>query len=1212
MQASPVTMQASPVFTPPSAGLGAKIAPRSPGVQQRTPRRLPDTKCQSLGSGSAAAPAPATPAAHGSAPSPATPAGRRVAWAEPTPAAAAKPDAAAPAPAARVGRSKQHGRSKREGKPGGAVRLSRGDRNRRQVESVFGAIRQQLRSRRSLYGHRLTDAQAAFTLIDADGSGALDIYEFRAALKRMGLGLTDQQVEVVLEAVDTDGNGTVEFSEFIALLGSEFEPEGGRQVAATTTKQTPVRTRLRPRRPIAMPVLQAVSTPRAPGPRHSGLDTSASKTWPWLPGANISWSELEITIIANIAAHLSPQDVVRAAGVCAPWRRVILRRCRIDAAWADAFEEKFGALPADCVGTSAARSLFLQKEAALRVAIRSRRLTMQLHTVVVGGWLYSVACGGGFVLTGSLCGAAAIVDARTGKLCKRLDGHRLPAPGKVGTEVKRTEGPTAHHEQFYCCAVATARGGAKGAQVVLGSNHALRFIRLPASEPGAEDTTDDGALQEDEEEEEEEAQLSYEQFQWLVRRQCRIDINALPDTACRQLFDFVDKDRSGAISGSEFAAFLTQENMATFSVFETAMAYVHGTLEAGTHSLETAFAEIDNDGSGSLDAAELGEALKLLGLKLSEAEVMVVLAGLDKDGSGEISYEEFSAGLRVAKRRSSQRAKIKEMKSKQGGGPSKVLRAEHQKTQDLIATAFLRLYERLERPPLPDDTAAGKKSDTRNTTMRAFRDLDEDESGTLNARELRAAFAQLGVALKRPVMDEVMAELDSDGSGSVDLSELLDRAFVARLEAVRRRLISSAVLQSSNEDEWGALFDRYARGQQTTMPGPTPPDKIESMTLDSAPQSSVPSAHRAPSVVHTSQEYGWVTCLTMVGYSGSRGNQQWEPAEAVAVGYKDGTVQLWDMASHRHLWTAPQAHGSDEHGGQGVIGVAAIGAGDPQLERLVLGEPPIVGNALVASVGRLGGIQLRHSVAKGEVLRVIGHTSSEGSIPSPAIETTVACGFRQYIVCGGGDGRLRLWNGSGKLVCTLSCAQPSDDLDEGEGDGRCVCVDANADRIAAVDAAGTLRVWEPFCKGRTGVNPDQFPAFAAAVNEVMAEAVVTPQFTVARGEQGWLSHPIWSVSWEGPAQLWCGLESGQLARLDFSEEGTAAAPLVFRPKPKVKPQDCRVSKRAERLAEQARRFERLARPHPRHAKPSKIREKMQKDAKDAGRALQHAFARTAN
>mgnify|MGYP003318292817 CR=1 FL=1 len=44
-----------------------------------------------------------------------------------------------------------------------------------------------------------------------------------------------------------------------------------------------------------------------------------------------------------------------------------------------------------------------------------------------------------------------------------------------------------------------------------------------------------------------------------------------------------------------------------------------------------------------------------------------------------------------------------------------------------------------------------------------------------------------------------------------------------------------------------------------------------------------------------------------------------------------------------------------EHGGQGVIGVAAIGAGDPQLERLVLGEPPIVGNALVASVGRLGG-----------------------------------------------------------------------------------------------------------------------------------------------------------------------------------------------------------------------------------------------------------------
>ena len=129
--------------------------------------------------------------------------------------------------AARVGRSK-HGRSKREGHtPGSAVRLSRGDRNRRQVESVFGAIRQQLRSRRSLYGHRLTDAQAAFTLIDADGSGSLDMKEVQRLSHRLHMPLTHSELRDAMKQMDADGSGEVDFEEFLAWWAKFSATHGG-------------------------------------------------------------------------------------------------------------------------------------------------------------------------------------------------------------------------------------------------------------------------------------------------------------------------------------------------------------------------------------------------------------------------------------------------------------------------------------------------------------------------------------------------------------------------------------------------------------------------------------------------------------------------------------------------------------------------------------------------------------------------------------------------------------------------------------------------------------------------------------------------------------------------------------------------------------------------------------------------------------------------
>ena len=231
------------------------------------------------------------------------------------------------------------------------------------------------------------------------------------------------------------------------------------------------------------------------------------------------------------------------------------------------------------------------------------------------------------------------------------------------------------------------------------------------------------------------------------------------------------------------------------------------------------------------------------------------------------------------------------------------------------------------------------------SVMQSFRELDEDGSGSLNARELRAAFANMGVVLTRPILAEVMSELDADGSGTVDMAELLDRAFVARLEAVRRRLLSSAVLMSSTSDEWANLFDRYARGQKDTMEGPADPDKIEKLVHNvgrNSESATKGGVYSSPNVVTTSAEHGWVTQVALVGHGGSPGSKQWRAAETVAVAYQDGTVESWSITKRLRIWLIPRAHSSDGSGEPAIVGLIVVGKGDrvwkryPQLQSVSL------------------------------------------------------------------------------------------------------------------------------------------------------------------------------------------------------------------------------------------------------------------------------------
>ena len=69
----------------------------------------------------------------------------------------------------------------------------------------------------------------------------------------------------------------------------------------------------------------------------------------------------------------------------------------------------------------------------------------------------------------------------------------------------------------------------------------------------------------------------------------------------------------------------------------------HVPCDAGTieHQLDLANNAQDADGSGAIDAGELGAALKLLGVRAAPSEVAAMLDSVGGSDSGEIEYPQF-------------------------------------------------------------------------------------------------------------------------------------------------------------------------------------------------------------------------------------------------------------------------------------------------------------------------------------------------------------------------------------------------------------------------------------------------------------------------------------------------------------------------------------------------------------------------------------------
>ena len=128
-----------------------------------------------------------------------------------------------------------------------------------------------------------------------------------------------------------------------------------------------------------------------------------------------------------------------------------------------------------------------------------------------------------------------------------------------------------------------------------------------------------------------------------------------------------------------------------------------------------AFAIFDKDGGGSITTQELGDVMKSLGQKPTNAELETMVRDIDADGNGEIDFPEFLTMM---------------LRKMNEGNPEKEL-------------------------------------------MDVFMVFDKDWSGTISAEELRAAMKVIGEKLSEDEIEDAIKLADSGGDGEVDYDEFI-------------------------------------------------------------------------------------------------------------------------------------------------------------------------------------------------------------------------------------------------------------------------------------------------------------------------------------------------------------------------------------------------------------------------------------------------------
>ena len=135
--------------------------------------------------------------------------------------------------------------------------------------------------------------------------------------------------------------------------------------------------------------------------------------------------------------------------------------------------------------------------------------------------------------------------------------------------------------------------------------------------------------------------------------------------------------------------------------------------------LKRAFDMFDREKSGSIACNHVGGILRTLGQQVEEADLQQLIDEIDADGSGQLEFDEFLT---------------------------------------LVARFMV------------EEDAEAMQEELRE----AFRLYDKEGNGYIKTSDLREILRALDDKLNNDELDEMIAEIDTDGSGTVDFEEFME------------------------------------------------------------------------------------------------------------------------------------------------------------------------------------------------------------------------------------------------------------------------------------------------------------------------------------------------------------------------------------------------------------------------------------------------------
>merc|ERR1711909_161994 len=124
-------------------------------------------------------------------------------------------------------------------------------------------------------------------------------------------------------------------------------------------------------------------------------------------------------------------------------------------------------------------------------------------------------------------------------------------------------------------------------------------------------------------------------------------------------------------------------------------------------------------GKGAIGVETIGNILRMMGVKVKEADLKEIVDEVDDDGSGMLEFEEFTE----------------------------------------LAAKFL----------IEED-----EEELKNELKEAFRIYDKDGQGFITNEVLKEILREIGPKLTEADLDGIIEEVDEDGSGTMDLDEFME------------------------------------------------------------------------------------------------------------------------------------------------------------------------------------------------------------------------------------------------------------------------------------------------------------------------------------------------------------------------------------------------------------------------------------------------------